>query len=369
MFTFILVYVVVSYCFYLNMAINQKITDVINNVLSEQQDGHQQDAILSEQSQVAAQCAAPINTTNTRANNNKKKKNKQTNSDLKRLQPDERSPEGFDNKKSRDDDISDITSPNCEAGQSFVVDNLVEIERLRACAQDMTQGNQAQCSPLYGTIMTNLQPLIIKEVQNAFKSVIDRLDFLEEKFRKIDPESINKDKHTIRYLEDRVDMLEQYSRRQQLIFDGIPESNAEDTDIAVINKCAKVNVTLTPLDIQRSHRLGRPREGRPRPIIAHFSHYKHKRSIVQAAKKDLFEKLNAAKNGNTKKFKVAIQVKECLTSKRAEMVRFILGLKEKRKVKSVWTEDGVIVIRLPESDKLIRINTESEYRAFVNNLD
>lgn len=166
-----------------------------------------------------------------------------------------------------------------------------------------------------------------------------------------------------------MDNLEQYSRRQQLLFEGVTESENENTDIAIIKACEKVNITVTPQDIQRSHRLGRRRDARPRPIIAHFVHYKQKRSIVQAAKKDLFEKLSSARSQNKRgPIQVSIKVKECLTAKRAQLFKLLLQLNERKLVRSVWTEDGVLVVRLPNSDNLTRITTEKEFHQFKNKL-
>ena len=343
------------------MSINQKISEVIDSVLSdksthEQQDGRCPDQpviAVSEQPRQSNQCTPPNSNTGAwkttqQAINLSKQANLQQSG--KRDKPEERSPDCIETKKSKE-------NVSCSNKKTFDI-NLSEIELLRS---DIN------------SIFNNIQPLVIKEVQHAFDSVIARLDSIESRLKALDCHNENrpneKADERISFLEEKVENLEQYSRRQQLLFEGIPESNDENTDICVIEECKKVNITLTLFDIQRSHRLGRRRDGRPRPIIVHLANYRQKRAIIQAAKRDLFDKISAARQQKKKgPIKLAIQVKECLTSKRAELLRLILQLKEKRIVKSVWTVDGVIVIRMPDSDRLVRISTERQFREFANKL-
>lgn len=57
--------------------------------------------------------------------------------------------------------------------------------------------------------------------------------------------------------EDRIDDLEQYSRRNCLKFRGIPESKDEDTDQLIIKSCNEtLGVMVESTDISRSHRVG-----------------------------------------------------------------------------------------------------------------
>ncbi|CAH1272871.1 Hypp4982 [Branchiostoma lanceolatum] len=94
-----------------------------------------------------------------------------------------------------------------------------------------------------------------------------------------------KDEHNT--LQAKVDNLEQYSRRNCVIISGIPESPGErSTDnsvLSVANDKLKCDPQLTINDIDRSHRLGKPRgDGKPRPIIAKFCSYRSKATIMRA---------------------------------------------------------------------------------------
>ena len=105
------------------------------------------------------------------------------------------------------------------------------------------------------------------------------------------------------HLYDRIDDLEQYSRRNCLLFVDMEERDDEDTDALVLDVCnSELEVQVSLEDIERSHRLGaiihqqgewsdnaeasQRRQQRHRSIIVKFNSYR-KRQAVFAAKKKL----------------------------------------------------------------------------------
>ena len=112
-------------------------------------------------------------------------------------------------------------------------------------------------------------------------------------------------KSITRNIEDRLDNLEQYSRKLCFKFSGILENIGEDTDTLILNT---VNNFLLPpehnkLDkfaICNSHRLGLPRchnQTRPRDIIVRFIRYRD-RTTVYSNKKNLKSFNNNENNGH-----------------------------------------------------------------------
>ena len=75
-----------------------------------------------------------------------------------------------------------------------------------------------------------------------------------------------------------MDDIEQYSRRNCLIFNGIQEQEEshENTDLIMVDICHKnLGVNLRRGDLDRMHRLGKKRSStdKPRPIIMKFVNY------------------------------------------------------------------------------------------------
>ena len=97
-------------------------------------------------------------------------------------------------------------------------------------------------------------------------------------------------KSEIKELEDKVDDLENRSRRNNLCFEGISESAGENWQ-QTENKLKELISTYMPevrddVVIERAHGVGktRPSEAKPRKIVARFFNYKDRETILKAKK-------------------------------------------------------------------------------------
>ncbi|XP_049512298.1 uncharacterized protein LOC125940304 [Dermacentor silvarum] len=91
-------------------------------------------------------------------------------------------------------------------------------------------------------------------------------------------------------LNARVDDAENRSRRNNLVFYGLPDTAASETSAAseekILRLCSDhLNVPLEPQDIERAHRVSRYSANRPRPLIVRFNHYKKKEMVLSNGRK------------------------------------------------------------------------------------
>ena len=148
----------------------------------------------------------------------------------------------------------------------------------------------------------------------------------------------------------KLDEIEQYSRRNCLIFTGIKEDSDPsrgDTDEVVINICnTKLGLNITEDSIGRSHRLGRwhpytaqsqteSETPRPRAIIVKFVNY-HDRSDVFRSKAKLKQTGTA--------------IYENLTSRKLALLNAAKGIVG---IKNVWSLDGKFFAM--SGDKKVRL--------------
>lgn len=72
-----------------------------------------------------------------------------------------------------------------------------------------------------------------------------------------------------------------------MIFYGVADSESRELPTASEKKVQEIvsSLGLPPVKIERAHRLGRYQNNKPRPLIAMFSTYKDKQSILANAKK------------------------------------------------------------------------------------
>lgn len=91
-------------------------------------------------------------------------------------------------------------------------------------------------------------------------------------------------------VQSRADDNENHSRRNNLIFYGIPDPNPKESfadSEATVIRCITDNLKLEihPSQVERAHRLGRHSPDRVRPVIVKFSSFKLKQSILSEGKK------------------------------------------------------------------------------------
>ena len=91
---------------------------------------------------------------------------------------------------------------------------------------------------------------------------------------------------SLRDLESRIDTLEDYSRRDNLLFFGFEEQKNEDCTEKVkhliCNKILAHDRHAKDIDFVRVHRLGRYKAGSKRPIIARFKDYGCKTAVLKS---------------------------------------------------------------------------------------
>ena len=80
------------------------------------------------------------------------------------------------------------------------------------------------------------------------------------------------------------------SMRDNLIFSGIEEGNGTDTPEETVRHFMTNNLKMSPevvrdITFSRVHRLGRPVDGKTRPIIARFEHYKQRELVKSRGNK------------------------------------------------------------------------------------
>ena len=96
-------------------------------------------------------------------------------------------------------------------------------------------------------------------------------------------EALERKEEKIAELQDRIDSLEQCSRRNNVRISGIPESTGavEDTDAVVKRVGEAIGVAVTDEMIDRSHRVGKPGK-MGRDILDKFTSYRHRYLIMKA---------------------------------------------------------------------------------------
>lgn len=196
---------------------------------------------------------------------------------------------------------------------------------------------------------------IVSKVVTGLNQRIGKLETENEKLNK-EVKGLKKEnkslKSTVAKLEKAVDAGEQYSRRNSLRMSGIEEENAEDTDAIVLDIARAIGSDIDINEIDRSHRVGKPKAGKAREIIIKFSTYR--------ARQKLYSKRTALKDAGYR----GVFLNEDLTKPRMNLL-YLARVKVKgRYLKGCWSSDGTILVKDNE-DKIHRITSEDDLVDFT----
>ena len=153
------------------------------------------------------------------------------------------------------------------------------------------------------------------------------------------------------------DNLEQYTRKQSLEICGIPDSAYSSTEEAVLRLAEKLDVPLSPGDINISHTIKRKGAG---TILVKFQSHKAKSRFYKARIKlknirlpDVFP--NASTATRVAAGQGRIFINENLTTYRKELLRKANDKRKDGLVISAWSLDGKIFVKTSPSGIPIRI--------------
>ena len=168
-------------------------------------------------------------------------------------------------------------------------------------------------------------------------------------------EEIKRLKTKVSTLQYQADSLEQYTRRNSLRIDGIPESGGEnvyDVVLELFNEQLKTERKITRDDIDRAHRLsGKPSDGSCRTILVKFVSYQTRQLIFKAKKK-----LRVIQDHR-------VYINEDLTQIRQELLYNARKLKRMNKISDCWTYDGRVLVRTKDG-RVVSIRDEHSFDRF-----
>ena len=147
--------------------------------------------------------------------------------------------------------------------------------------------------------------------------------------------------------------LQQYTRRNCMVVNGIAESEGENTDQKIKNVIKdKLDIELGESDIDRTHRIGKSFQGKPRAIVVKLTRYNIRQKIMKNRK--------MLKGSN-------IFINELLTPFTSKLLKRAKDLvREAFWVKSAWTWDGRVYIYVhpagQDHGKKILVKSETDLR-------
>lgn len=231
--------------------------------------------------------------------------------------------EQYDTINSMPDDvfIDGLSSPTCA---KMLLNCLKTIETRVADLYslfDVLKDNQVKGERQLDSVNESISSLSTKfdKLEEERIKQNDKINELEDNIGKLVDEN--------KILKESIDELEQYSRRNCLLFHGLKESDGENTDKVVIDTIRKeMTIDISEQDLDRTHRIGKAsrNDGKSRPIIVKFARY--------AVRNQIYKNKRVLKGKN-------LLITESLTNRR---VKALKDAQAEFGTSNVWTSDGRI---------------------------
>jgi hypothetical protein len=174
-------------------------------------------------------------------------------------------------------------------------------------------------------------------------------------------EQLQEKDRQIESLQDAVDSLEQYSRRNCVRIGPIPESESEDVCAIVEKVASSAGVALPEGAIDRAHRVGKKPTAYQtfsRSIIVKLTSYQHKAALMRGRKNlrtvdgaNLFTDVSwpTLSSSNSKPAIHKIFINDDLTKTRSQVAKKARELKKDKRVDDTWVRDGAVHVKRGES--------------------
>ena len=215
-----------------------------------------------------------------------------------------------------------------------------------------------------------------EEIDKRLEKVIDSQNFISSEFDKFktitdklmtDNVALRKDNDNLNAkvtaLEKDIEAahaatndLEQYGRRSMLEIAGIPRTSEENTEQLVINLCSKLNLEVSPKDIEAAHRTSTKESAN---IIVMFTNRKLRNLVL--SKRSQLRKVTTHDLGLiTERSASKIFINESLTRRNKELFGAALKIRKDQHYKYIWTRNGKIFLRQTDGSRVINIASESD---------
>ena len=192
----------------------------------------------------------------------------------------------------------------------------------------------------------------LQKTNNENKALKASLDSTNEQLKPT-KEKLRNQTEDIVQLWDNFDNLEQYTRKNSIEIQGIPEDAYSSKEDVVIKVAEALNITVEPEDIEICHKLRRGKG-----IIAKFVSHKTKSSLYKKRTQLKNVKIKDLFPGYPSTTQRGIFINENLTTYRRRLLEEANRRRRDGTLLSVWTMDGKMFVKTSPDGRPIRIFSE-----------
>lgn len=201
-----------------------------------------------------------------------------------------------------------------------------------------------------------VKPAVAEVIEVRLTEMTNKIEVLEEELTTVTEK--------LGAAERKIEALEAYSRRNCLTISGIPEEVNEETDQLVLDVAKSTGVMLSPDDIDVSHRVGRPKDNRPRNIIVKFLAYNVREKLF-SARKDKSTNRVRGHSVLTAETLSNVYIAEALTPETQKLLFICRQLKAQKRVWAAYTTNGRVKVKTAQNQTAKLITSVADLEKLV----
>lgn len=218
-----------------------------------------------------------------------------------------------------------------------------------------------------GTFLSTVKEQVREVVETAVATAVAARDAEIKELR----DELTDTRAEVRELKDeltdtkaKVNEIEQYSRRMCLNISGIPENSNESTDQLVKDVAKMVGVTVTPEDIDRTHRVGIKKQDQHRTIITRLTTFAKRQELYDARRKLRTPKAFPGSSVTAATAESAF-ISDNLTRENQLTLFKARQLRRDRKIFAAWSDVGKVKVRVREGGSTVIIRSERDLETLL----
>ena len=249
-----------------------------------------------------------------------------------------------------------------------------------------------------GLVVKKLQEVIvsplevdIKNLKDSNKKLLKEIESLHnkdtelrQKVSRLEEKLDAKDKDLLALrnknaeLDKKLDDQEQYSRRNTLRLQGLPELKDEDLPIRFRHLAmTRLNTEMEALDIDSIHRVGDKKQNAPRDILIKFTTHQARRVIFKARNdlrkpgktpQEFDPEIETEDSQDDQLYEADINqrgifINEDLTRKRSNLLWKARQMKKEKKINDCWSYDGKVMVKTL-ANKIELISSAEDFNSY-----
>ncbi|XP_044749735.1 uncharacterized protein LOC123310334 [Coccinella septempunctata] len=245
---------------------------------------------------------------------------------------------------------------------AFPVHNVVEASPDSLSVLQNIQSEMKSLVAKYETLLESVN--FCSDSVSSFERSMSAIDRMMVDMERITRENMQL-KSTVKDLQERMEVLEQQSRVNNLEICGVPEKANENVSHIISRVAEVIGCPINSSDVDSFYRVPTFDISRPKPIVVKFTSKQKRDDFLGASKTKRRQSLQPNKGLKIENISDNLYINEHLTPKNKKLLKKTKEVTRSKNYKFAWTRNGFIFVRKDDRSRVVRVSSEEDLSKIV----